>query len=462
MANLLSGSKLRTGGSGEFLPLKDAQPQLPATDSTTTGFTLVTNSLLQTSYRSSLGNIEFDQSTMYSNQELGKITVLATGTTTESLSTDSGTLVVTGGVGIGRNLWVREDIHVNSLTIGKGFEGKNNIVIKGDAEEILLGGANGQETIVIGYDTLKGLDTAYRSIAIGSHSLTSGTQISETIAIGNRSMENLGVIRAFYIGTITNVSLTNPVVIESFGHGLTTGTAISIKDIVGTVELNDTEFFVNVNSVDLLELYSDAARNIPVDGTAYTSYISSGTVSKVVSTDNNISIGNDSAPVLVNGGNNFFIGNRTARNLTTGSYNFFIGTDVGNNLTNVSGVISIGGESIVDGRDNQVNIGSIFYYDGVGLSEIFSSVQVGIGEDAVSTNTGALVVTGGVGVSGSVYSKEGIADEDYLLYTPRVFVQSFTPNDPRIGDFWININTFAYLQYINDDGNRIWIQVSSI
>ena len=59
MPSLLSGSTLRRGGSGEFIELANAQPQLPATDTTLTGFTLVTNSLLQTSYRSSLGFVEF-------------------------------------------------------------------------------------------------------------------------------------------------------------------------------------------------------------------------------------------------------------------------------------------------------------------------------------------------------------------------------------------------------------------
>jgi hypothetical protein len=59
MPSLLSGSTLRRGGSGEFIDLPGAQPQLPATDTTLTGFTLVTDNVLRTSYRSSLGFIEF-------------------------------------------------------------------------------------------------------------------------------------------------------------------------------------------------------------------------------------------------------------------------------------------------------------------------------------------------------------------------------------------------------------------
>jgi len=52
MPRLLSGSTLRRGGSGEFLDLKGAQPQLPPTPTTSTGYTLVTDNLLRTSYRS--------------------------------------------------------------------------------------------------------------------------------------------------------------------------------------------------------------------------------------------------------------------------------------------------------------------------------------------------------------------------------------------------------------------------
>ena len=128
MSILLSGAKLRYGGSGEFLQLAAAMPQLPETTSTT-GFTLITNSLLQTRYASSLGNIEFNQARMYSNLAEGTIRVLTTGTASEALSTASGTFVVQGGVGIGMNLWVKDDIHVNDLLIGQGYRNNNNIVI---------------------------------------------------------------------------------------------------------------------------------------------------------------------------------------------------------------------------------------------------------------------------------------------------------------------------------------------
>ena len=66
MPNLLSGSLLRRGGSGDFIDLAGAQPQLPPTDTTATGYSLITDGLLRTAYRSSLGYVEFRDSTMWS------------------------------------------------------------------------------------------------------------------------------------------------------------------------------------------------------------------------------------------------------------------------------------------------------------------------------------------------------------------------------------------------------------
>jgi len=462
MAILLSGSKLRSGGSGEFLPLANAQPQLPATSSTNTGFTLVTNDLLQTTYTSSLGNIEFGQSTMYSNQNTGTITILATGTVSVSTSTATGTLVVTGGVGIGQNLWVKDDINVNDITFGKGYMGKNNIAIIGTADTT-NGYTPGEENIVIGYDALQSLSTARRSIAIGSYSFSTGTNISDSIAIGNRSMENLGKIHSLPIGSITSATNTNPVVITVAGHNLQTGTNVLIQNVQGMVELNDLEYYVKVINSTRLALYTDLLVTASVDGTAYTTYTSSGDLRRVVSSNNNFALGNDTAPALVDGEYNFFIGNRTARDLTTGSNNFFLGNDVGNNVINASGIIAIGSELIVDGVDNQIGIGGVIYSDGNGLVTFYSDARVGQGQDAVSTTTGALTVIGGIGVTGKIYSSTGNPDEDFLLYSPRVYVAAtYPPLDPKIGDVWIDTAASTYNTYIYDGTSAYWLQVTQI
>jgi len=461
MSILLSGSKLRVGGSGEFLPLAKAQPQLPATN-TSTGFTLITNELLQTRYASSLGNIEFTTATMYSNFSEGTIRILATGTTTVSTGTDSGTLVVTGGVGIGRNLWVKEDIHVNDLRIGQGYDNNNNIVIIGTATNI--GVSNGQNNIVVGYDALTQLPTAYKSIAIGNNTLGTGTGITNSIAIGDNALSKLGAINEVTVANVANATTLSPVTITTdVAHGLISGDRIIITNVVEMVELTTQTFYVSVLDNYNFNLYSDLILNYPVNGTGYTPLITpGGIVKRFVVSNTNIAIGIDAGKNLVEGKKNFFFGDSVANNLTTGSYNVFIGSDSAQFMTQGNGNISILGGQIADNVDNQINIGSTLYYNGLSLLDINANTNLGIGESSTSTTTGALTVFGGIGTIGSIYSKEGQVDENYLLYTPRIFVSDTKPIGARIADIWIDETNFAYLQYVRIGSDTFWIQVGAI
>jgi len=555
MPRLLSGSTLRRGGSGQYIDLAGAQPQLPATVTTLTGFTLITDSLLRSDYRSSLGFIEFNTASMFSSLPEGIIRVLATGTGSVSTSTATGALVVTGGIGVGGGITVKNDIVVNGLTIGRGYDqGVNNIVIKGTAATQNDDFENGQENVVIGYDALKGLTTSYKNIAVGRYALNSGTEISNSIAIGDSSLKSIGTNNRPVASTITNITIkssksisnvssTNPVVITSNSHGLTagtqvlitgvngvniignnllngipfwidnvttntfslytnksrtnslngigatayvssgtittpiiittpnhnltTGTTIHIEGIVGTTELNDPYYdryyYVNVLSNNTIALFTDEILNIPVDGTGYTAYSSGGIIRLTRANDNNIAVGTNAGLSLINGGNNFFLGNNIARNFTTGSNNFFIGHDVANNVIQANGIIAFGGDNLEDGIDNQVSIGSVFYYDGTGYTYINADATLGLGTESTGTDSGGVVVLGGLGVAGNIYSGgSGNPDENNLLYTPKVTVSVTAPATPRVGDTWIDPSIPAYMQYIKDGTNTFWIQVGSI
>jgi hypothetical protein len=393
MPRLLSGSTLRRGGSSEFLDLRSAQPQLPPTPTTNTGYTLVTDNLLRTTYRSSLGNLEFSSGTVFSNIPNQDIQLIGTGTGvvviaggTASTSTTTGALIVKGGVGISDTLWAEKDIHVNGLTIGQGWKGFNNIVIQGQSVVPINDDFNGQESIVIGYDALTGLSTSYKSIAIGRYALSSGTQINNSIAIGDSALKNLGVYHLLTAATITNITTSGPVVVVTApGHGLSTGTLITLNGIIGTVELNDVNYYIKVPSASTIALYSDINLNNAVSSTNFSSYISSGTVYVDTVWDDNIAIGTDAGRSIINGRQNLFIGDKTAANLTTGSYNILLGHEVGNNLTHGTANISIGGDNLVNGLDNQVNIGSVFYYDGAGYSQLNSNTGLGLGTGVSAT-----------------------------------------------------------------------------
>ena len=609
MPSLLSGSTLRKGGSNTYINLSEAQPQLPTTPTTSTGYTVVTSDKLVTTYRSSLGNLEFQLGEVYSNLPSQNIKLIGTDSTfvvvsggVANTSTNTGALVIEGGIGISDGLWTGKDIHVNGLTIGQGYEGLNNIVIKGTAQPQVDNDDNGQQSIVIGYDALQGLNTSNKAIALGRYALSSGTSLSRTIAIGDSALKNIGVYHKLPYADITSVSLTNPVQIEAPGHDLTNGTQITIADVNGTVELNDNIYYVWVVSSSTLNLYSDINLNTPIDGTGYTAYSTSGTVYLNTVYDENIAIGTEAGESLINGRQNFFFGDRIARNFTTGSYNLFMGHEVANNMITGNGNIAIGGDNLVDGLDNQINIGSTFYYNGQGYTQINSDLGVGLGTESTGTETGALVVYGGVGISGqlntnglvtvnngmivqylitgtittstnlaggdlggipyqsstgttnfigigaastvlvsngttatwqslstiaagtatdavnifvndvvtattyyvglteitgdfspinsdialsyvtttettssyfttgtsvlnvpgSIYSNDGNADEGNLLYTPVITISTSSPLNPRIGDFWIDPTYGVELQYVNDEGNRFWIQFTGL
>jgi hypothetical protein len=407
MPNLLSGSLLRRGGSGDFIDLAGAQPQLPPTDTTATGYSLITDGLLRTSYRSSLGYVEFRDSTMWSALT-GTIAIVNSGTAVVSTGTNTGLLVVKGDIGVGGTMNIQKDIIVNGLTIGQGYEGRNNIVVRGTALPIIDNFENGQESIAIGYNTLMGIATSYKNIAIGRNAISTGTEISNNIAIGDSALT-----------------------------------------LVGT----------------------------------------SSTVN-----DSNIGIGTSAGAELKAGQYNVFIGHEAADVWQSGNYNIIIGQNTALFINTGSGIISIGGDNLVDGVDNQVNIGSVFYYDGTGYSYIAADTEVGLGSPAVavsastmtgglvvvggiavydnaiiagtgtstSTTTGAVVVTGGVGIRGDVYARTGAPDQDYLLYTPRVFTTSTEPTGARIADIWIDETVPAYLQYIKDGTSTFWIQVGAV
>ena len=408
MSKLLSGSTLRAGGSNEFITLATAQPQLPESPTTSTGYTIVTDALLRTSYRSSLGNLEINSGTVYSNLPDGMIRLAGTGTgfvyvtsSTASTSTTTGALVVKGGVGVGGAMNIYDDIVVNGLTIGQGYEGVNNIVVRGTAVPQVNTYSEGQASIAIGNDSLLGLSTSYKSIALGRFALNSGTEIRNTIAIGDSALKATGSIQYVPIALITAISKTNPIIIGAVDHGITTGTHIIITGVSGMTEINQLRCYAKPISTFQIELYSNINVSIPVNGTGFSTYSSGGTVSRLLERDNNIAIGTNAGAKLIDGKQNFLFGDGVAANLTTGSYNFFIGHEVGQNITNASGIIAIGGDNIVDGVDNQVNIGSVFYYNGLGNLELMADVEVGLGTPC-GTSTAALWVIGGVHIEDNI------------------------------------------------------------
>ena len=511
MPGLLSGKTLRAGGSGSFIDLKDAMPQLPPTPTTATGFTIVTDSKLNTTYRSSLGYLAFSDGSITNQLEGYDIVLNATGTAVvlvtglvDSTSTDTGSLTVRGGIGVAKGMYIGKDIHVNGLTIGQGFEGFNNIVMTGSPVATPADDLNdGQENIVIGWGAMRGYTTANRSIAIGTNALSNGSNYRGNIAIGDNALLNVGTKPSSLYTDITSAINSNPVVLTVPGNSYTLGSPIELYTMYGmdsltgqtvfvfpfqtfsaylgrtttidgsgnfTTTIDDsflqnndiiafyTSQFVNYlrfqlqnddgtwsttvydqsttptsivlagtlsspsaiagfaagatitvkiygNTVfsDSFEIYQDNILSVGIDGTTLGTYEGGGQTFRAVTTDYNVGIGSNAGQSLFNGTKNFFMGDNIAVNLTTGSYNFFMGHDTANNVYEGSNNVSIMSNFVQDGGNNQVGIGAVFYYDGLGNLLLNANTTVGENTNATSVDTGSLIVQGGMGISGDIW-----------------------------------------------------------
>jgi hypothetical protein len=71
-----------------------------------------------------------------------------------------------------------------------------------------------------------------------------------------------------------------------------------------------------------------------------------------------------------------------------------------------------------------------------------------------------VTIAGGVGIQGDVYSASGNPTENYLLYTPKITVAAAPHSNPRVGDIWIDLGSYAYYQWIDDSGNQFWLQIT--
>lgn len=687
MPRLLSGSALRAGGSNTYINLPNAMPQLPASETTATGFTVVTNSLLETSYRSSLGYLQFTTGTI-TNQLNRPIQIISTATSligvvisgTSVLITgtnailandyDTGNLRVFGTIGT-YGLASLNDLLIGNMVFGTGSSTRaltnnssnnfrNNISIQrtfGNVDNVgLYGEYSGVNNIVLGNGALKLFQDSYSSIAIGTNALSSGTSYA-SIAIGENSLANAGTL-GNVLGTVTSVEywgytytyntvtqtvtrtpLVTPQYIDQYSSEYN-GQSIIHVDVeipdfsivnIGSVG-NYAEFGTRKITSGTYALYSILnLQNLEFLPNTFNNllpgYIGKSVIGSSAS-DRNIAIGRNAGAALQSGIQNFFVGDNAAPNFVQGNYNFFFGPDVAQNMIQGNACISIGGDLMVDGVDNQVNIGGVFYYNGYGYLQLNADVGMGLGTTATSlttaslsvlggayisnniivgststsidsnsgalvvqggvgiagnmhidglitgvittstnvqggtrgaipyqtstgvtqllsigpsntvlfsngdlpiwkdinelftsTNTtsttatnifvgtasnelyyfglvdkindytevvstsslvynvptgqlgitsleastnqtsGALIVSGGVGVGGSIYSADGSANDNYLLYVPRVFVQSTPPSNARIGEFWFDDTTGDRYQYIPNGSANIWVGI---
>ena len=109
----------------------------------------------------------------------------------------------------------------------------------------------------------------------------SGYGVGTTVTIGNDGKTGQGataypvIVPASKL-LITAASKTNPVrITTAANHGLSNGAVVTFPDINGMTQLTGQDYYVSVVSTTQVDLYNDSARTSPVDGTTFSTFISS-------------------------------------------------------------------------------------------------------------------------------------------------------------------------------------------
>jgi hypothetical protein len=273
-----------------------------------------------------------------------------------------------------------------------------------------------------------------------------------------------------------------------FGIGTSGSPSVGISNDV----LNATKSAYSKYNVTASEIHFNIGNDVNGNAvqTNALSVNSNGTVSVTTSTD---ATDQSSGALIVTGGvgiggtlyagdiytNGFIVS--TASSLTFQYQGSVLGAATTVNLaggltaTIAANVISIesisenGVSNIVAGTDTSISTstGFVTIWNTSTLQSVTNrgstttnAVNIASTTSATSTSTGALIVDGGVGVKGSVYSREGHPEYNHLLYTPRITLSLTPPAGPRLGDFWYDENAASY-QFIQDGTSTFWIQVGS-
>ena len=295
-------------------------------------------------------------------------------------TTNTGALVVYGGVGISRSLFVGADLNV---------EGYGTVRLNPEGGGIIMQPTNGGTVSIYPESTFPGnMDNMF----IGSF------QPRDAVFLDSRSQ---------------------------------------------TVEVTSTE-----TSISTVTGALTVAGGIGIRGNMYIGGLRSTATNSILfynTLTNEITFGE--------GGSGAGGGDGQMSSTSTNTYNIYVENVATNTVYYPALADTIGGFSLIDGDYN-------FSYDTSDNKLSVSKLVVTSTETSTSTTTGAVTVVGGVGIGGDVYSASGNPTENYLLYTPRITVAAAPHSNPKVGDIWIDLGSYAYYQWIDDSGNRFWLQIT--
>ena len=475
MPGLISGSTLRRGGSGQFIDLKGAQPQLPPSPTTSTGYTIVTSDKLVTTYSSSLGNIQFSSGTAYSNVVNQPLKLIGTGTTsvivsggTVSTSTNTGALVVEGDSSTWGDLRVGGNAYLGNLIVSI-FTATTATVLTLEVTSTQTSTSTNTGALIvrggvgIAKDVWVGGDAHLRNATAEVFTATTSTVLTLAVTSTNSS---------------TNASSGALVVAGGVGVGnnLNVGTTLRVAQtgtFVTDVNINRDLFVLgelDVTGNGAVTL-SPSAASVNIQPTLGGSIEIQPSVTGHM---NNMIVGSylpQNSYFLNSYATNFIGLATTATNIEKGflgsiPYQTGTGTTEFIDIGPVDSILVSNGTTATWKPGNMMVIsetsGTQYLLMSTGTNgtnaTLADTVVLNYNSISKSLTTPNLTVTNTATVIGSVYSADGNPVENYLLYTPRVTISTTAPLNPRVGDFWINPTYGAECQYIYDAGTRFWVQ----
>jgi hypothetical protein len=374
---------------------------------------------------------------------------LSISNSTQSTSSSSGALIVTGGAGIGSNLWVGGNAVVaGNLTIqGTTTTVSNEYVTNTEWANVFIanGGTTSTSQTTGTVQVLGGLGVAGNIYAYS---------INNT-PIGNAS-PNIGIFTS--IATTTtggngNVSIGGNLTISAGGNLYISGTAIGRFYTGNTAPAspNTGDTWYQGNADVLFEYVQDAANNkFWLDISSNPSSYGNITVSNTITINGNLSA------------------SITSMNLTGGTAGYLIKTDGAGNLswTAPASAAAGGGNTMVQFNDTATISGATYVQYNKTSGNLVSNSTTA----ATSTTTGALVLSGGAAVGGALYANNfsGIAvyagtigNVSANLVGANVVAQYANATSGIGLSTWsINNNYYGLFNYLGNPSNNEYILLS--
>lgn len=499
------GLKGTTGTNTYFITLSEAQPNLGVTPTTSTGYTLVTSGPKnQLAFSNTLGDIGFLDGLIYRNTPNADLTLTSTGSgrlnlngnvflNGQQLSVTTGTfqlltvttltatnLATTGSFAVYplENTGTLNNTVIGNLSPNEGYftylyantASLTNITSTNITSAVIDATSGTFKKLIADTATIFDSLSAFGSVTL--------SPISENVSISP------GGSGAVYInpgsmGLIDNMTIGLSVPRNGYFTNLTADTltlnqpiTISTGSFVNVVTTN-LDVTSNANIKNLAITGTASLINLSITGTTTASIIDAETINVDLLTATNIISTSATITDSLYAGSLYDNGNRVITEVTVSAGT---GLSGGGTITGTTGSVTLTNEGVLTltaGTDTAVttSTGDVVVWNTSNLQTVTdrgsstnNAVQINNATSSTSTETGALVVTGGIGVgedvnvNGNVYSEGGSPYYNRLLYTPKVTVNTTPPTNPRIGDFWIDPSVGVEYQLVPNGTSTIWVQ----